>query len=231
MKRIGLVGGMSWQSTAMYYKYINEYIKNKKGGLASANILLSSINFSEIEGLQKNGKWNEAEKIIRQEIERLENAGADFVGVCSNTGNECISRLKEKMNIILVHIADPIGKFIVKNKMKKVGLIGTIYTMENGYIKDILDKKYKAEVFIPDKTDRIVINDIIYKELCRGTVKESSRKKYLFIMKKMIKRNKLNGFILGCTEISMLINKKDINIKLVDSTKLHAEYLAQKSLQ
>lgn len=230
MKRIGLVGGMSWRSTAMYYKYINEYVENEKGGLASAEILLSSINFSEIERLQKEKKWNEAEKIICKEIKRLAGAGADFIGVCSNTGNECISRLKDRTNISLVHIADPVGEFITKNKMKRVGLIGTIYTMEHDYLKDILINKYSLEVFIPDKADRIAVNDIIYKELCEGIVKASSKKKYLSIMKKMIKHDKLDGFILGCTEIPMLINQKDINIKLADSTKLHAEYLAQKSL-
>lgn len=230
MKKIGLVGGMSWQSTEMYYKYINEYMENKKGGLASAEILLSSINFSEIERLQKDGKWNEVEKIICKEIERLANAGADYIGVCSNTGNECINRLKEKMNIPLVHIADPVGEFITKNGIKRVGLIGTIYTMENNYIKDILINKYNVKIFVPDKAAQVVINDIIYKELCKGIVKASSRRKYLSIMKKMIKCNELDGFILGCTEIPMLINQKDINIKLADSTKLHAEYLAQKSL-
>ncbi len=230
MKRIGLVGGMSWQSTAMYYKYINEYVKNKKGGLASAEILLSSINFSDIEKFQKKERWDEAERIICKEIERLAGAGADFIGVCSNTGNECISRLKDRTDACLVHIADPIGEFITKNKMKRVGLLGTIHTMENDYIKNILVNKYNTDIFIPDEDDRIVINDIIYKELCEGVIKASSKRKYLSIMKKMIKCDKLDGFVLSCTEIPMLISQKDINIKLADSTKLHAEYLAQKSL-
>jgi len=230
MKKIGLIGGMSWQSTTMYYKYINEYVENKKGGLASAEILLSSINFSEIGKLQNEKRWIEAEKIICKEIERLASAGADFIGVCSNTGNECIGRIKDKTNISLVHIADPVGEFIIKNRMKRVGMIGTIHTMEDDYIKDILINKYNAEVFVPDKANRIAINDVIYKELCRGVIKASSKRKYLSIMKKMIKCNKLDGFVLGCTEIPMLINQKDINIKLADSTKLHAEYLAQKSL-
>lgn len=230
MKRIGLVGGMSWQATVLYYKYINEYVESKKSGLASAEILLSSINFSGIERLQNDGKWNEAEKIICKEIGRLASAGADLIGVCSNTGNECISRLKEKMNIPLVHIADPVGEFIVRNKMKRIGLIGTIYTMENDYIKDILINKSNVEIFVPDKADRVIINNIAYNELCKGVIRASSKRKYLSIMKKMIKCNKLDGFVLGCTEMPMLINQKDINIKLADSTKLHAEYLAQKSL-
>lgn len=230
MKKIGLVGGMSWHSTIKYYRYINEYVENKKGKLVSAQIFLSSINFSKIEEFQKEKKWNEAEKIIYKEIELLAAAGADFVAVCSNTGNECISRIADNTNINLIHIADPIGEFIINNKLKKLGLIGTIYTMEGDYIKNILVNKYQAEIFIPNKDNRIEINDIIYKELCKGVIKDCSKKKYLSIMKKMAKLYDLEGFILGCTEISMLIKQKDINIKIVDSTKLHAEYIAQKSL-
>jgi len=192
--------------------------------------LITSINFSNLEKLQRAGKWRLAENIIFKEVGQLIKSGADIIGICSNTGNECAERIQRKIKKPLIHIADPIGIYLKKNNIKNVGLIGTIYTMEKEYIKEFLEKNYKVKVFIPDKKDRVFINRVIYEELCRGIIKEKSRRGYLTIMNKIIKLYNLDGFILGCTEIPLLINQKDISIKLIDSTKLHAEYLAKKSL-
>lgn len=230
MKKIGLVGGMSWRSTSIYYKYINEFIEKNNGFLNSAKIVLSSINFSDIEPLQRSGKWKEAEKIISKEVQDLLKYGADFIGICSNTGNECVERIKNSTNAPIVHIADSVGEYLRNNKISRMGLIGTIYTMEGNYIKRILMDKYRIKVFIPNKGDRTFINRVIYKELCSGIINKESKSGYVSIINKLAKSHHLEGIILGCTEIPLLIKQKDVSIKVIDSTKIHAEDLAKKSL-
>lgn len=231
MKKIGLVGGMSWRSTQLYYQYINEYIESNLGGLNSAEIIINSINFFDLEKVQKEKKWKEAGNIIFKEIKYLEKSGAELIAICSNTGNESVEKLKRKTSVALINIADPVSEYINDKKIKRVGLIGTIHTMEENYIKDAISKKCNVEIFIPGKSDRNYINKVIYEELCKGIVKKTSKEKYLLIINKLIKSKKLDGFILGCTEIPMLMSQKDIKIDLINSTKLHAEYLAKKSLQ
>lgn len=231
MKKIGLVGGMSWRSTQLYYQYINEYIEENLGGLNSAEIIINSINFFDLEKVQKEKKWKEAGKIILKEIKYLEKSGAELIAICSNTGNESAEKLKRKTGAALINIANPVIEYINDKKLKRVGLIGTIHTMEENYIKGAILNKCNVELYVPNQADRKYINKVIYDELCHGIVKKVSKQKYLQIINKLIKSKKLDGFILGCTEIPMLIIQEDIKIDLINSTKLHAEYLAKKSLQ
>lgn len=230
MKKIGLVGGMSWRSTLIYYKYINEFVEKQYGSLNSAKIILSSMNFLEIEPLQRSGQWLKAGKLISKEVQNLLMCGADFIGICSNTGNECVEKLKSQTNAPIINIADSIGEYLKNNNITKAGLIGTIYTMEGNYIKDILLNKYGIRLIIPNKKDRLFVNKVIYQELCSGIIKPESKKRYICIINNLTKRHNLEGFILGCTEIPLLIKQKDISVKIVDSTKIHAEDLAKKSL-
>lgn len=229
MKTIGIIGGMSWESTTPYYEIINTYVKNKLGGLHSAKIILSSIDFYELEPLQRNHEWEEAAKIILLEAIRLQNSGADFIVICSNTGNECVSRIQKKLNIPILHIATPLGNKIKKLGYKKVALLGTIYTMEMDYISSILEKKYGLKVVVPEKDDRSTINEIIYKELCLGIFSESSKIKYLKIVNKLISQN-IDAVIFGCTEIGLLLKQNDLSIPVLDTTILHAEAAAETAL-
>jgi aspartate racemase len=229
LKTIGLIGGMSWESTTPYYEIINEYIMKKLGELHSAKILLSSIDFYELEKLQRNKKWVEAGSLILSEALLLQNAGCDFLIICSNTGNECVSRIQKDLRIPIIHIADTLGEEIVNRKIKKVGLLGTIYTMEGDFISERLKNTFETEVLIPDKEDRVAINKIIYKELCKGVIKKTSKNKYVDIINKLVKK-KVDAIVLGCTEIHLLIKPKDVSIPLLDTTEIHALYAAKKSL-
>lgn len=230
MKRIGIIGGMSWESTTPYYEIINSYIKTKLGGLHSAKIILSSIDFAELEPLQRNGEWAQAGQLILAEAVRLQNSGADFIIICSNTGNECVNRIQADLSIPILHIATPLGNKITELGYKKVALLGTIYTMEMDYISNILEKKYSLNVVVPEKMDRITINEVIYKELCVGVFSKSSKKKYINIINKLASQN-IDAVIFGCTEIGLLLKQNDISIPILDTTMLHAEAAAENSLQ
>lgn len=229
MKRIGIIGGMSWESTTPYYEIINSYVKNKLGGLHSAKIILSSIDFAELEPLQRNGEWDKAGQLILAEAIRLKNSGADFIIICSNTGNECVNRVQENLSIPILHITTPLGNKIIELGYKKVALLGTIYTMEKDYVTGILKNKYNLKIVIPDKKDRVTINEIIYKELCVGIFSDSSKKKYIDIISKLASQN-IEAVIFGCTEIGLLVKQNDISIPILDTTVLHAEAAAEFSL-
>lgn len=228
MKTIGLIGGMSWESTSLYYKTINEYIKNKLGGLYSAKCILYSVNFEEISRLQKSGDWKKCGEILGETAKKLETAGADFIVICTNTMHKVVPDMKKYINIPVIHIAEAAYNKIAPTGIKNIGLLGTKYTMQQDFYKSILIEK-GLNVIIPDEEDIEFINNVIFNELCCGEIKAESKKKFLEIVEKL-KNKGAEGVILGCTEIVMLISQKDIDIPVFDTTEIHAETAAQLSI-
>ncbi len=220
MKTVGLIGGMSWESTIPYYEIINKGINTQLGKNHSAKCIVYSVDFQEIEELQYSGDWDQLNKIIIDAGLCLKAAGADFIVLCTNTMHKVVNNFDNIVGIPLLHITDAIGQNINKFGIKKVGLLGTVFTMEQDFYKQRLINQYNLEVVIPQKNDREVINEIIYKELVKGIIKESSKDKFIKIMDKM-KNEQIQGIILGCTEIGLLVN--NYSLPLFDSTKIHAE--------
>ncbi|NBI30640.1 aspartate/glutamate racemase family protein [Chengkuizengella marina] len=229
MKTIGLLGGLSWESSAIYYKLINERVKEKLGGLHSAKSMLYSVDFQTFKDLQYEGKWEEATTELINAAKQLEKGGADFLVICTNTMHKMAPEVQESISIPLLHIADITGKQIKSAGIKKVGLLATNFTMEHDFYKDKLSN-YDLEVMVPNEMDRKIVHDTIYNELCLGNVNENSKKQYLDIIEKLI-HNGAEGIILGCTEITMLINEGDINVPVFDTTKIHAIKSADYALQ
>ena len=230
MKTIGLIGGMSWESSAEYYRLINQQVKARLGGLHSAKILMFSLDFAEIEKLQSQGKWDQAGEILIDAAQRLEKGGADFLLLCTNTMHKLAGDIQKNISIPLLHIADATGLEIKKTTIKKIGLLGTRFTMEQDFYKGRLRDKFGFEVLIPDAADRQMVHDVIYHELCLGIIQPHSKEKYKKIIHNLVNRG-VEGFILGCTEISLLINQKDSLVPLFDTTKIHAAAAVDKALQ
>jgi len=222
MKTIGLIGGMSWESTATYYRLINEGIKKFYGGFHSAKILLYSVDFAEIEKLQVAGKWEEAGQLLSDAACRLERAGADCMMICTNTMHKVADQVASSIRIPLLHIADATAERIVKDGVKTVGLLGTSFTMEQEFYRGRLESRYGLQVVIPDETERTFVHDVIFNELCLGQIKENSRLEYRRIAENLSRRG-AEAIILGCTEISLLLRSKDSDLTLYDTTALHAE--------
>ncbi len=220
MKTIGLLGGMSWESTELYYRLINETVKSKLGGLHSAKVILHSVDFAEIEKLQHIGDWDKTAEILAKAAQGLEKAGADFIVICTNTMHLVVPQIEAGINIPILHIADATAEEIIKNGIKKVGLLATAFTMEKDFYKERLEKNYNLEVITPNAKDRKLIHQIIYTELCLGTINEGSRTKYLLIMNKLMQQG-AEAIILGCTEIALLVKPEDTVIKLFDTTTIH----------
>jgi len=220
MKTIGLIGGMSWESTELYYRLINESVKSKLGGLHSAKIVLHSVDFAEIEKLQHQGDWDKTADILTKAAQGLEKAGADFIVICTNTMHLVAPQIQKSVDIPLLHIADATAEEIVKSGIQKVGLLATGFTMEKDFYKGQLERKYNLDVQTPNTEDRNTIHQIIYNELCLGTIKDSSRTKYLLIMNKLVEKG-VEAIILGCTEITLLVKPEHTNIKLFDTTAIH----------
>lgn len=229
MKTIGLIGGMSWESTSLYYKTINEYIKNKLGGLYSAKCILYSVNFEEISRLQKSGDWEKCGEILGDIAKKLETAGADYIVICTNTMHKVVPEMKKYINIPVIHIAEAAYGRIAPNGIKNIGLLGTKYTMLQDFYKSILIDK-GLNVIIPDEEDIEFINNVIFNELCCGEINPKSKQKFIEIVEKLKKKG-AEGIILGCTEIVMLISQKDIDIPVFDTTAIHAETAAQMSIE
>lgn len=221
MKKIGLIGGMSWESSLEYYKIINETVKLKLGGLHSAECLMYSVDFQEIEALQHQNKWEELTNIMVNTAEKLKNGGADFIVICTNTMHKMVSDIEDRVGIKVLHIAEVTGEKIVQKGMKKVGLLGTKFTMEGDFYKRVLKEKFNIDVVIPDEADREIVHEIIYKELCRGIINEDSKEKYKKIINKLAVKG-AEGVVLGCTEIPLLIKQEDVNILVFDTTTIHA---------
>lgn len=229
MKVIGLIGGMSWESTVTYYKIINETVKERLDGLHSAKCVLYSVDFQEIEECQANGDWEKSGEILGEAAYNLEKAGADFIVICTNTMHKVINEIKEKISIPILHIAEMTAEKILERKIKNIALLGTKYTMEQNFYKEKLIEK-GINVIIPDKDGIKSINDIIYEELCLGIINPESKTKYLEIIKKLEKEG-AEGVILGCTEIGMLVKKGDTDIPLFDTAVIHAEQAAIYSIE
>ena len=228
MKTIGLIGGMSWESTISYYKIINEEIKNKLGGLHSAKIILHSVEFDEIERSQASGNWEKSGRILGAAAQGLEAAGADFILICTNTMHKVAPQIASMIRIPIIHIADSTADELEKCQIQKVGLLGTKYTMTQDFYKQKLIDRGIA-VSIPDETDIDTINDIIFHELCVGEIKTESREKFKKIIDKL-KGQGAEGVILGCTEIGLLIQQADSSLPVFDTTFIHARRAAEIAL-
>ena len=229
LKTIGLIGGMSWESTVTYYKIINETVKEKLGGLHSAKCILYSVDFHEIEECQANGNWEKSGEILGEAAYNLEKAGADFIVICTNTMHKVVNQIKEKISIPILHIAEMTAEKILEKGLKNIALLGTKYTMEQDFYKSKLIEK-GINVIIPDKNDIEIINEVIYDELCLGTINSDSKKKFLEIVDKLRSKG-AEGIILGCTEIGLLIKNEDTDIPLFDTAIIHAEQAAIYSIK
>jgi aspartate racemase len=230
MKTIGLVGGMSWESSKEYYHLINKLVKEKLGGLHSAKSVMYSFDFADLEETQRSSNWDQATTLMVYAAKRVEAAGADFILLCSNTGHEGADIVQQKIGIPLLHIADVTGEEIKALGLNKVGLLGTKYTMTKDYIKGRIEKKFGINVIVPKKEDIEVINKIIYEELCQGIIKDESREKYKIIMNKLVLEG-AQGIILGCTEIPLLVNSDDCSVPIFDTTLIHAKVAVELALK
>lgn len=229
MKTIGLIGGMSWESTVTYYQVINETIKKQLGGLHSAKCILYSVDFDEIEKYQASGEWDKSADVLSEAAQALERAGADYIVICTNTMHKVAPEIGRNIHIPILHIADMTAVQLKKHGIRKVGLLGTKYTMQQDFYKTILIEQ-GIEVVIPNAADVDIVNRIIYDELCLGKIFEKSKAVYLDIMHELA-RNGAQGIILGCTEIGLLIQQSDTDIPLFDTTRIHAKQAALKSLE
>jgi aspartate racemase len=221
MKTIGLIGGMSWESSVEYYKIINETVRDKLGGFHSAECIMYSVDFAEIEPLQHQGKWKETTEILISAARSVEAGGADFVVLCTNTMHKVADEVQKKIRIPILHIADATAKTIKAQALTKVGLLGTKFTMEEDFYKGRLSQRHHLKIIIPPPEDREAVHRIIYDELCMGEIKPSSKTRYLEIIERLA-RNGAEGIILGCTEIGLLVKKEDTRVPLFDTTKIHA---------
>lgn len=229
LKTIGLIGGMSWESTVTYYKIINETVKERLGGLHSAKCILYSVDFQEIEECQANGNWEKSGEILGEAAYNLEKAGADFMVICTNTMHKVVNQIKEKISIPILHIAEMTAEKILEKGLKNIALLGTKYTMEQDFYKSKLIEK-GINVIIPDKNDIEIINKVIYEELCLGIINSNSKKKFLEIVDKLRSKG-AEGIILGCTEIGLLIKNEDTDVPLFDTAIIHAEQAAIYSIK
>ena len=230
MKTIGLIGGMSWESTSECYKIINTTIKEKLGGLHSAQCILYSVDFEEIADLQHKGEWQKLTQLMINFAQRLETAGADFIVICTNTMHKMAEEVQDTINIPLLHITDATAERIIGQGLKKPGFLGTKFTMEEDFYKQRLKEVYNINAMIPAHTDREIIDSIIYNELCRGIIKESSKEKFKEIIGKLISVG-ADGLILGCTEIPLLISQQDVEVPLFDTTTIHSQAAVEFALR
>lgn len=222
MKVIGLIGGMSWYSTVEYYRIINELVAERLGGYHSAHVIIYSVDFAYIEKGHRENRWDDLAAILADAAKALKNAGAEFIVICANTMHKVAEPVEKASGLPLIHIADATGEAIKKQGLHKVGLLGTKFTMQEDFIKDRLKERFALEVIVPDESEQKVINQIIYEELGKGIIKESSRKAYVEIIDKLAARG-AEGVILGCTEIPLLIRPQDVAIPTFNTTRLHAE--------
>lgn len=228
MKTIGLIGGMSWESTVSYYQIINERIKEKLGGLHSASLLLYSVDFAEIEKYQSNGEWEKSAELLGKAALNLQKAGADFIAICTNTMHKVAPQIQEKIVIPIIHIADATADVLIDAGIQTVALLGTRYTMTEDFYKEKLIAR-GIEVLIPDTEEIETVNQVIYEELCQGIISKASKETYLQIIEHLREKG-AQGVILGCTEIGLLIHQEDTTLPVFDTTLIHAEKAALASL-
>ncbi|CNE27790.1 putative aspartate/glutamate racemase [Yersinia rohdei] len=230
MKILGLIGGMSWESTIPYYRMINQQVKEQLGGLHSAKIILYSVDFHEIEQLQAKGDWHTAAKVLSDAAVSLKRAGAEVIVVCTNTMHKVADDIEAACGLPLLHIADTTAAQIKQQGINKIGLLGTRYTMEQDFYRGRLAEQHDIEVITPDSIDREIINRIIYEELCLGIITETSRQEYRRIIGKLEQQG-VQGIIFGCTEITLLVNAQDAQVPVFDTTAIHAKTAAEYALK
>jgi len=229
MKKIGLIGGMSWESTLLYYKLLNEKVKKLKGGFHSANCVIESVDFAEIAALQAKDDWDALDELMKIRARALESSGAEMILICANTMHLSVPAIEQSSKIPVLHIAEVTASEIKKAKLKKVALLGTKFTMEKDFFRNILEDK-DISVIVPDLKGRNLVHDIIYTELVNGIVTDASKKAYVSIIENLISDG-AEGVILGCTEIPLLIKPEDIDIPLFNTTKIHAEKAVEIALE
>lgn len=222
MKTIGLLGGMSWESTVSYYRFLNEAVKTRLGGLHSAQVLLYSVDFDPIEKLQHEGEWEKTADILAKAAKQLEMGGADFLLIGTNTMHKVAPQIEAALSIPLLHIADATAAMLNEHGVKTVGLLGTAFTMEQDFYKGRLSERFNLDVIIPDASERSAIHRIIYEELCLGVINTDSRQLYLDIIERLAQTG-CEAVILGCTEIALLVGDEQSSIPMFDTTRIHAE--------
>lgn len=230
MKKIGLIGGMSWESSLVYYKIMNEKVRELLGGFYSSKLVMDSVDFSEIVPLQHEGDWDSLNKIMVESAMNLENAKAEIIVLCTNTMHLCSDEIIKNINISFLHIAEATGIKIKELGLNKVLLLGTKFTMEKDFYKKLLLDKFGIEVIIPNNSDREIVHRIIYTELVQGKILVESKDEYKRIINEAIKMG-AEGVILGCTEIPLLIHSEDVSIPVFDTTRIHAEMAVEFALK
>ncbi len=230
MKVIGMLGGMSWESSAEYYRLANELVKQRLGGLHSAQILLYSVDFEEIEQLQHAGQWSDAARLMIDAARRLEKGGADFLLICTNTMHKVADEVAEAIGIPLLHIVEATADAIRAAGIACVGLLGTRFTMEQDFYKGRLSEQHGLDVIVPNERDRNTVHDIIYEELCIGKMREESRQEVVRIIDDLVGRG-AQGIILGCTELPLLIKSSDVSVRLFDTTAIHVAKAVELALR
>jgi len=230
MKTIGLIGGMSWESSSEYYRIINQSIRERLGGTHSARSVMVSLDFSEIEALQAAGDWQAATEMMIQTAQQVQRAGADFVLICTNTMHKMADAVSAEIQIPLLHIADATAQAIKAQGLEKIGLLGTHYTMEQDFYRGRLEEKHGLQILIPNQKGRTVVHQVIYEELVQGVIRPTSKTKYILIMQELIEQG-AQGIILGCTEIGLLIKSGDVAVPIFDTTQIHAEAAVTEALR
>jgi aspartate racemase len=229
MKTIGLIGGMSWQSTVPYYRIINEVVSQQLGGLHSAKLILWNMDFEAIASLQRQDRWQEAGEVMADAARRLQQAGAESIVICTNTMHKLVPDMQPHLQIPILHIADATAQVIRQAGLRKVGLLGTRFTMEDSFYVSHLREHYGLEVITPDAAARQLVHNVIFNELCVGEENASSRAQYREIMAALVQQG-AEGIIFGCTEIAMLVDQSDAAVPVFDTTTLHARYAAEWAL-
>jgi aspartate racemase len=230
MKVIGMLGGMSWESTAEYYRIVNEAVRARLGGQHSAKTLLYSVDFHDVERLQREGRWDEADALMVECARRLERGGADFLVICTNTMHRSAPAVERAVGLPLLHIADATAERVKGAGVKRLGLLATRFTMEQDFYKGRLAERHGLEVLVPEEEDRRLIHAVIYDELSRGRIRAESRREYLRVMDGLAARG-AEAVLLGCTEITLLVKPEDTNLRLFDTTRIHAEEAVTLALQ
>ena len=229
MKTIGLIGGMSWESSIEYYRIVNEITREKLGGLHSARSLMASVDFAEVEILQHEDRWAEAAGMLIDVANNLENGGAEFIVLCTNTMHKVADEIQANVNIPFLHIADATAQRVKESGIQKIGLLGTRFTMEEEFYKGRLSQKYGLNVQIPNGQERRIVHRVIYDELVLGRIEQRSKAQYLDIIERLVNQG-AEGIILGCTEIGLLIHPEDSPVPLFDTTRIHAEAAVEYAL-
>ena len=230
MKTLGLLGGMSWESSVVYEKIINEYVRDALGGVASADLIVRSFNFADIEKLQATHDWDSAGEVLARSAADLERVGAEAIVLCTNTMHRVADAIETAISVPLLHIVDATGKAIQATRVKRVALLGTRYTMEQPFYRDALAERYNLEVVVPSEEERDTIHNIIYDELVQGIINPGSREQVLEVIGRMSREDAVQGVIAGCTEIELLVTQDDLDVLYFPTTTLHARHAAKFAL-